>query len=163
MRASVVSIMGLVSAAALVAGPQGGSAKTLGPGSATLALASLVSSYSPLLNANEKRVMALLIEDKVPKHAPQTIVVKANSILCRQGDVDIKAHACSLVFGTKTRTLSGRRAFELFAALGENGVASDGAAGTIFTGLTKLACTVSPRELRQNTGGGVSCRYAPSP
>ncbi len=92
--------------------------------------------------------------------ARPAITVAADAILCRAGNVDISAFGCDLTFGARTVHLSGRRANELFATLGDAGVASEGAAGTIYRGLYKLSCKIDPHDVAQAAGGGADCAYA---
>jgi hypothetical protein len=144
---------------------QGASAATTTTGHSALALAALVASYSPVLNAHEKHVMARLLEGRqnVSFPAGKTISVSADSIICKAGDVDITARSCALTFGAKTINIAGRRANELYATMIEAEVPSDGAAGTIYESLTALACTIDPNGIKQNSGGGASCAYAAAP
>jgi hypothetical protein len=96
-----------------------------------------------------------------PSNAP--IAVAADSIACRQSDVDISHHDCTLKFGAASQTLNGRLAHELYATLIENGVASDGAAGSIYESISHLACKITPSEVKQKAGGGATCAWAPGP
>src|SRR5262249_61084684 len=68
----------------------------------------------------------------------KTISVTADSIVCSVGNVDITAHSCKLTFGTKTVNLIGDAAYELYATMALAGVPSEGAAGTMFWGLSPL-------------------------
>ena len=43
------------------------------------------------------------------------------------------------------------------------GVQPDGAAGTIYRAIYKLRCTIDPREVSQNAGGGAACTYRLNP
>jgi hypothetical protein len=130
-------------------------------GHSGLALAALVASYSPTLSARDKAAMAEIFAGKGSGGFPkgQKIEIVADKIVCRAGDVDIAARSCVLSFGAKTVTIEGRASNELYATLIEAGVAGDGAAGTIYESLAKLACKVDPAEIAQNDGGGVSCAY----
>jgi hypothetical protein len=38
----------------------------------------------------------------------------------------------------------------------------DGAAGSIFEALSNLKCTIDPNEVKQKSGGGAECQYAPA-
>jgi hypothetical protein len=149
--------------AAMLSVPQAAFAETA-DGSGALALAALVGTASPLLGAPQKNALAKLLDGdtKVSFLTGQTIVVKVGKLTCKAGNVDITIHSCDLVFSTRTTTLTGRRAHELFATLSEIGVLSDGAAGSIFEVVTNLACTVDPNEVKQMSGGGAHCDYAPS-
>ena len=146
----------------LIGGQSGALAATTGHGA--LALAVIVGDYSPSIGWHSKIELARLLDDKklgYGKHAP--ITVKATSVVCRAGDVDLAAFSCTLTFGTTTRTGTGRRANELFATLIEAGVPGDGAAGTIFEAIHNLDCTVEPAVLAQKNGGGVTCNFDPGP
>jgi hypothetical protein len=130
---------------------QGAFAATTTTGHAGLALAAVVAVYSPALNAPDKLAMERLFDghQNFPFPAGQTIKIIADKIVCKAGNVDI----------AKTVNIEGRRANELFATMVEADVPSDGAAGTIYEGLTSLACTIDPNEIKQNIGGGASCAY----
>lgn len=132
-------------------------------GSGALALAALVGANSPLLGATDKSVLAKFLDGQtnVAYPAGQTIAVTAAKLTCKASNVDITAHFCDLVFGGKTVSLSGRGAHELFATLAEIGVPSDGAAGSIFEAVSALKCKIDPNEVKQKSGGGAHCDYAP--
>jgi hypothetical protein len=132
-------------------------------GSGALALAALVAANSPAVSANDKKALAALFAGNVGVSYPagKKIVVKADSITCLAGDVDITRHSCDLVFGKKKITLTGRAAHEIYATLVEVGVPSDGAAGTIYEALSQLNCTIDPNEVKQRAGGGATCQFAP--
>ncbi len=132
---------------------------------AGLALAALVAEHEPGLSLRDRRVMAWLLDGRNNFHFPagHTIIVKADKIQCRASDVAIDQRSCDLTFGTATRHFTGRRANELYATMAEAGVASDGAAGSIFEALTALSCTIDPNVIRQNAGGGADCTYAAGP
>ena len=88
--------------------------------------------HSPTLNSQQKQALADMLDGELnfPSNAP--FAVAADSVVCRQGDVDISYHDCTLKFGAATPMLNGRVAHELFATLIENGVPSDGAAGSSY-------------------------------
>jgi len=132
-----------------------------GPGA--LALAALVGAHSPALDAQQKQALAGMLDGNLtfPSNAP--IAVAADSIACRQGDIDISHHDCALKFGAATRTLNGRAAHELCATLVENGVPSDGAAGSSYESVSHLACAINPAEVKQKGGGGATCAWSPGP
>jgi len=44
--------------------------------------------------------------------------------------------------------------------LTDMGVASDGAAGTIYVSVNKLQCVIDPAKVAQKDGGGADCVYA---
>jgi hypothetical protein len=125
----------------LLAGNAAGAATAAGP--PALALAALVAERAPSLGLAQKQVIARLFDGDiqgVPSYSGK-IAVTADSVVCRASDVDITARSCKLSFGAKTVTLLGRRAHELSATIAEAGVASDGAAGSIYESLTHLSCT----------------------
>ncbi len=130
-------------------------------GYSAFALGAVVGSASPLLGASQKTVLAKLFAGHSASvaHAGKIVVV-ADAILCRAGNVDITAFECDLTFGARKTSLAGRTAHELFATLAEAGVQSDGAMGTIYEALYQLHCTIDPNELSQGTGGGAKCTYA---
>jgi len=130
-------------------------------GYAALAVGALVGSYSPLLRAPRKSALSKVLAGNagsVSRVAP--IRVKADSVVCHAGDVDIGNFGCDLKFGAKTEHLVGRQANELFASLGEMGVATDGAAGTIYVSVHGLQCMIDPAKVSHRDGGGADCVYA---
>jgi hypothetical protein len=136
-------------------------ATTSGPNA--LALAALVAGHTPALTAAQKRQMAWLLDGYVARIPPGAgpISVTADSVTCRASNVDISARSCTLSVGTTTVTVKGRLANELFATIAEAGVSAQGAAGTIFIGLTQLSCTIGPQAIRRRDGSGASCSYQP--
>lgn len=132
-------------------------------GHSALALAGVVAGYSPALSTLKKSVMAGLFNGHHPPYpANQTISVKADAVTCFAGDVSINTFSCTLKFGTHTKTLTGRKANEIYATLIEAGVPGNGAAGKIYEAVTQLDCTIDPNEIKQNTGGGASCSFTPN-
>jgi hypothetical protein len=151
---------GLALALALGA-PAAASADDTG-GHAALALASLVGGYSPALTAAQKAVLtSYLAGDSAHPHAARITVMSAK-ITCGAGDVDITRFFCELTFGAATRNLTGRAAHELYATLLEVGVQPDGAAGTIYAGVTDLKCVLTPSDIADNGGAGASCTFTPA-
>jgi hypothetical protein len=136
-------------------------AATTATGGSALALSTLVSEKSPTLGPVDKHTLAKLFEENANVSYPpgKKITVSADKIVCKAGNVDITQHSCALTFGTRTITLTGRRAHELFATLGEVGVPPEGAAGTIFENLSHLACTIDPNLIKQRAGGGADCNF----
>jgi hypothetical protein len=139
------------------------SSKQTVSGNGPLAFASLVAEHSPLLTAQEKRIMADLLEGRLhfKYSAGKKISVDADSIVCSESNVAIATRSCDLKFGKKTISIKGRKAHELFATLVEIGVPSDGAAGTIYESLSHLTCAIDPHEIQQNAGGGAQCQFDP--
>jgi hypothetical protein len=153
----------MVLAALLLAIPQSASAANV-DGNGALALAALVAEYTPppLLTGTQKSTMARLFNGILTPPPPSaTIVVKADNVVCRTSNVDITEHSCALTFGPRTVNLKGRRAHELYATIGEVGVAPDGAAGSVFESLSNLNCTIKPSEIAERAGGGASCTFNP--
>jgi hypothetical protein len=130
-------------------------------GNSALALSALVAENSPVLTASDKHVLAALFEEHldVPVPGDGKISVRADSITCSAGDVDISAHACNLVFGKETSTLKGRKAHELFATIIELGVRPEGAMGRVYDSIAHLNCTIDAKEIEQRDGGGASCSF----
>jgi hypothetical protein len=134
-------------------------------GSEALALAALVAVHSPSLSVNHKHVMEELFSGNrnITFPAAQKITIKADKIECRRSDVDLTQRSCELTFGTHKRTIKGRAANEMDATMAQAGVASEGAAGTIYESLTQLVCTVDPNEIKSADGGGADCTYMTGP
>lgn len=132
-------------------------------GAGALALAALVGLESPTLSAVDKQELADMLNGNLNFPGAAPIAVTADSVSCRQSDVDISHHDCALKFGGATKTLNGRAAHELYATLVENGVPSDGAAGSIYEAASRLSCAIKPAEVKQRGGGGASCVWAPGP
>ncbi|WP_426436929.1 hypothetical protein [Bradyrhizobium genosp. P] len=129
-------------------------------GSVALALAGVVAPHSPLPAAEKKAVAAFFAGNSSVPYAKK-IIVTADKILCRASNVDITSRSCELTFGSHVSTVKGREANEIFATEALAGVPSDGAAGTIFEGLTKLSCTLDPKVIKENAGGGADCTFEP--
>lgn len=132
-------------------------------GNMALALAALVGADQPSLSRAEKIVLASFLNGQTNVALPadaQRILVKADKISCRMGDVDIGLHDCTLTFGATTVTKSGAAGQMLLATMQENGVESDGAAGTIFYSVMPITCTVDATEVESHDGGGAMCTFA---
>jgi hypothetical protein len=138
-------------------------AEMAGTAGSALALAALVAPYSPTLATGDKRVIDALFNGNPNAAYPagKQIAVAADKIVCKSGNVDITLHSCALTFGAKTVTVSGWRAHELYATIGEVGVPVDGAMGTLFEALSQLNCTIDPGVIKQKAGGGASCSFTP--
>ena len=128
-------------------------------GPPALAFAAVVAAHSPLLSPAEKKAVATIFDGKGAGPYKDKIVVTADQIVCRAGNVDITARSCELTFGKKTETFAGREANELYATEVYAGVPSDGAAGKIFESVSKLKCTLDPKAIAQNDGSGADCSY----
>jgi hypothetical protein len=142
----------------------GGSAATAGTagGSAALALAGVVATYSPLLSSGEKKAVAAFFAGNSGFPYKKKISVTADKIVCRISNVDITARSCELTFKNKTKTIKGREANELYATEVFAGVPSDGAAGSIFESVSKLNCTLDPAGIKDKAGAGADCSYQPA-
>ncbi|KWV59106.1 hypothetical protein AS156_33315 [Bradyrhizobium macuxiense] len=150
----------LAGALALAAVSAASAAPATASGSVALALAGVVAPYSPLPAAEKAAVAAFFNGDSHVAYAKK-IIVTADKIVCRASNVDITSRSCQLTFGSHTRTVKGRQANEIFATEALAGVPSDGAAGTIFESLTKLSCTLDPKMIKENGGGGADCTLEP--
>jgi hypothetical protein len=132
-------------------------------GAGALALAALVAERSPWLDQQAKQTTALLFDQR-PENglaSRRKIIVRADAVTCRAGNVDVTAHKCSLSFGGKVVALKGREAHELFATIMESGVPPDGAAGSVYESLAQLRCTIDPGAIRQKSGAGADCTFKP--
>ena len=130
-------------------------------GSTALALAGVIAPLSPDLTRAEKKAVAMLFaaNSDIPYKKP--IVVTADRIVCRTGNVDITLRNCELTFGKKSRTVNGSTANEIFATEALAGIPPDGAAGSNFESLSKLSCTIDPNAIRQKDGRGADCTFQP--
>ncbi len=135
-------------------------------GNAALALAALIGENSPTLSHADKAVLAHFLGSSaafaLPPHSRQ-ITVKADKIRCRMGDVDLTLHDCTLTFGATTLTETGRSGQTLLATMQENGVAADGAAGTIYYSVAPMTCIIDPAEVKSHDGGGAMCTFTNGP
>jgi hypothetical protein len=128
-------------------------------GSTALALAGVVAPYSPALSSDQKKAVAALFAGNSDSPGKGRILITADKIVCRTGNVDIAARSCQLTFGDSTRTLKGREANELFATQAMAGVPADGAAGSNFESVSKLSCTLDPQAIAEKKGDGAECSY----
>jgi hypothetical protein len=128
-------------------------------GQAALALAGVVAPASHLLSMAEKEAVATLFAANSAIAHKKKIVVTADKIVCRVSNVDITARSCELTFGKTVKTINGRPANEMFATAAMAGIASDGAAGSIFESLSKLTCTLDPVAIKDKAGAGAECSY----
>jgi hypothetical protein len=130
-------------------------------GSSALALAALVAAQSPSMSDSEKQSLMTLFEGQGVALAYPKVVVTAAGVVCRTSNVDITMHDCELTFGTQLKSLRGRAAHELFATLIEAGIPGDGAAGSLYEGLSNLSCTIDTAQVKEKDGGGASCTFTP--
>lgn len=130
-------------------------------GRGALALASLVADQSPTILALDRNVLGQLFNGvtAVRFQAGRKIEVRADSVVCRVGNVDITQHDCTLTFGTRSVRQVGRRAHELYTTLIEVGVRPEGAAGSEHLAISSLVCAVDPQVIRQRAGGGADCNF----
>ena len=151
--------LALFAAVLLATGASAAPGAITGPNA--LALAGVVALYSPLLSADERETAAALFVGEKDVRYAKKIAIAADKIACRIGNVDIAARSCEMTFNGKKQTVTGRRANEIFATLTMAGVATDGAAGSVFAGLSKLSCTLDPKAIRQKDGSGANCTFEP--
>jgi hypothetical protein len=128
-------------------------------GSAALALAGVVAAHSPKLSPAEKKAVASFFDGKTDIPYSGKIKVIADKIVCRTGNVDITARSCEVTFAGEKVSFRGREANELYATEVLAGVPSDGAAGSNFESVTKLACTLDPAAIKDKAGSGAECSY----
>ena len=157
----------LILACALVVGTASGAAAASGAtpakvsGSTALALAGVIAPLSPNLTSAEKKAMAMLFAANADIPYKKPIVVTADKIVCRTGNVDITVRNCEVTFGKKVRTVNGPTANEIYATEALAGIPPDGAAGSNFESLSKLSCTIDPNAIRQKDGSGADCTFQP--
>jgi hypothetical protein len=128
-------------------------------GSPAFALAAVVAAHSPLLSGDQKKAIAAFFDGKAGGAYKGKINVDADKIVCRTSNVDITSRSCEVTFGKKTASFTGREANELYSTEAMAGVASDGAAGSIFESLARLKCTLDPEAIKQKDGSGAECSY----
>jgi hypothetical protein len=128
-------------------------------GQAALALAGVVAPASHVLSMAEKEAVATLFAANSTIAYKKKITVTADKIVCRVSNVDITARSCELTFGKTVKTINGRAANEMFATAAMAGIASDGAAGSIFESLSRLSCTLDPQVIKDKAGGGAECSF----
>ena len=144
---------------ALVSATPAARAADTASGSGALALAALVGLRSPNVGVSNKYKLLRILDGDLGFAGKGKITIEATAVTCRASNVDISAHACTLKFGSASRMLEGRRAHELFATLVENGVAGDGAAGSVFEAVSHLTCTIDFGEVKERGGAGAGCTY----
>jgi hypothetical protein len=154
MRIATLALLGSF----VLAGAGSADAATV-TGSAALALAAVVAPSSSLLTAAEKHTVAMLFDGNTNGPYKANIAVTADKIVCRTSNVDLTARSCELTFGKTVKTLKGRAANEVYATEALAGVPSDGAAGSIFESLSKLACTLDPKAIADKDGSGAACSF----
>lgn len=130
-------------------------------GSTALALAAVIAPLSPDLSGAEKKAVAVLFAGSSDVPAKKAIMVSADRIVCRTGNVDITVRSCEVTFGKKTRTVNGSTANEIFATEALAGIPADGAAGSNFESLTRLSCTIDANAIRRKDGSGADCTFQP--
>lgn len=147
----------------LASGGASAAAPSTASGASALALGGIVASYSPEVSAADRDALNHLFVEELDFRWPPNhpIAIKADSIVCRAGNVDITAWSCELTFGKSKVAVKGRQAHELHATIFEVGVPPDGAAGSTFEALSHLDCTIDPNVIKQKAGGGASCKFDP--
>jgi len=130
-------------------------------GSTALALAGVIAPLSPTLSGAEKKAVAMLFAANADIPYKKPVVVTADKIVCRTGNVDITLRNCEVTFGKKVRTVNGPTANEIYATEALAGIPPDGAAGSNFESLSKLSCTIDPNAIRQKDGSGADCTFQP--
>jgi hypothetical protein len=130
-------------------------------GATALALAGVIAPLSPDLAGAEKKAMAMLFAGSNDVPYKKVIVVTADRIVCRTGNVDITVRNCEVTVGKKTKIVNGATANEIFASEALAGVPPDGAAGSNFESLTRLSCTIDPNAIRRKDGSGADCTFQP--
>lgn len=136
-------------------------AATKASGSIALALAGVVAPLSPDLAGAEKKALATLFAGSSDVSYKKAILVRADRIVCRAGNVDITLRSCELSFGKTVRTVNGATANAIFATAALAGVSPDGAAGSTFESLSRLKCTIDPNAIRRKDGSGADCAFQP--
>ena len=157
--ACIVAAFVLTSASTIAAASGATAAKT--SGSTALALAGVIAPLSKELSRAEKRAVAMLFAGSSDVPYKKPIVVTADKIVCRTGNVDITVRTCEVTFGKRVKTVNGSTANEIFATEALAGVPPDGAAGSNFESLTKLSCTIDPNAIRRKDGSGADCTFQP--
>ena len=130
-------------------------------GSTALALAGVIAPLSPVLSGAEKKAVAMLFAANADIPYKKPVVVTADKIVCRTGNVDITLRNCEVTFGKKARNVNGPTANEIFATEALAGIPPDGAAGSSFESLSRLSCTIEPNAIRQKDGSGAECAFQP--
>lgn len=152
----------ILSVLVLFGASQAAEAQTIS-GSAAVSLAAGVAQLSPFVAAPSKTLLDAYANGRADAPHPRGLRVRvaASSVTCRAGNVDITAHSCTIRFANgPTVSSGGRSAHELYATLIEAGVQPDGAAGSIYTAVSDLVCTIDADEIAQRTGGGANCSFA---
>lgn len=127
-------------------------------GANALALAAVVSPYSPLSSCNKKAMARLFAGDTTFRFpAARKISVIADTIVCRTSNVDISARSCNLTFKASKRALKGREANEIYATAATAGATQEGAAGSNIQSFSKLNCSIDPHVIAEKAGGGAEC------
>jgi len=88
----------ILMASLLLAGASSVRAGTVS-GSTALALAGVIAPLSPVLASGEKKAIAMLFAANSDIPYKKLIVVTADRIVCRAGNVDITVRSCEVTFG----------------------------------------------------------------
>jgi hypothetical protein len=127
-----------------------------------LAMAALVGEQSPTLTKAERTLLLGYLDGKAgTAHTKgQKVRVTVKSIQCQTSDVDLTERQCELMFGKTRVAVRGRQAEALNATLALLGLPEEGAAGSIYYGLTSLDCTVDADGIKERDGGGAKCQFS---
>jgi hypothetical protein len=155
----VTGVVVIVSASNVAVAADASPAKA--SGSTALALAGVIAPLSPELSGAEKKAIAMLFAANSDIPYKKKVIVAADKVVCRTGNVDITVRTCEVTFGKKVKTVNGSTANEIFATGALAGIPADGAAGSNFESLTKLSCTIDPTAIRQKDGSGADCTFQP--
>jgi hypothetical protein len=95
----------------------------------------------------------------------ETIVIEANSVVCRASNENYSHHDCVLNFGGDDIVIEGRTAHELLVTMLENHVPLEGSMRWVRAALHNLRCQVTPVEVpaedTQKRHGGSVCAFIP--
>ncbi len=136
-------------------------------GNAALALAAFIAENSPNVSHTEKAVLIHFLGGRtnfILPHGVHRIVVQADRIRCRMGNVSLTLHACEITYGTRTVVQPGRTGQALLATMLENTIAPNGAAADMITyAVASVRCTVDADEIQSNDGDGAQCEFKNAP
>lgn len=127
-----------------------------------LALAELVGEQSPTLTKPEITLLQGFLDGRAgtARTKGQKVRVTAKSVICKSSDVDLTERQCELMFGTERVAVRGRQAEALNATLALIGLPEQGAAGSIYYGLSALDCTVDADAVARRDGSGAKCQFS---
>jgi hypothetical protein len=151
---------------AMATGTQAAPTSTL-TGWPALALAQGVGAQSTTLSSAQKTALARSYDGRLASVANRTILVRADRVTCTWRDWNFNAaRRCTLTFGSRNVSLTGRPANDLIGILYESQALQDramgGQTGYVFA---DVVCTVNIAAMRSSTFGntqGVRCTFVPS-